>query len=112
MDVWVYGRVGVPLPLIYTPTRPYTHTPTHPIPMLLPYASDRPPRNPPLVVVSLVLFHFAVFGVVALSILTRGPDPAVVWYANLSLVPESLSWWAPLTYSVLHDGAFHLSSNM
>src|SRR5437879_6171440 len=80
--------------------------------MLLPYASDRPPRNPPLAVVTLVLLHFAVFGVIALSIAARGTDLAVVLYANLSLVPASIHWWSPITYSLLHDGVFHLSSNM
>ncbi len=80
--------------------------------MLLPYASDRPPRNPPLTVVTLVLLHFAVFGVIALNIATRGPERAVIWYANLSLVPGSIKWWSPLTYSLLHNSVFHLSSNM
>jgi membrane associated rhomboid family serine protease len=80
--------------------------------MLLPYASDRPPRNAPLTVVTLVLVHFAIFGVIALNIATRGPERAVIWYANLSLVPGSIKWWSPITYSFLHDSVFHLSSNM
>jgi membrane associated rhomboid family serine protease len=79
--------------------------------MLLPYASDRPPRNPPIVVPTLVLFHFALFGVIALLSLRNG-NALVVWYANLSLIPGALRWYAPLTYSFLHDGVFHLSSNM
>src|SRR5215472_16621826 len=80
--------------------------------MLLPYATDRPAKNPPVVAVSLILVNFAVFGLVALVIATRGPDLPVVWYANLSLVPDSIRWYAPFTYTFLHDGIFHLSSNM
>lgn len=80
--------------------------------MLLPYASDRPPRNPPLVTVSLVLIHFLVFGLVALVLAVRGPAAPVVWYANLSLVPGSLHWYALITYAFLHEDVLHLSANM
>lgn len=80
--------------------------------MLLPYASDRPPRTPPLAVVSLVLAHFAAFGLVALVMSVRGAQAAVVWYANLSLVPGALHWYSFLTYAFLHEDVFHLSANM
>src|SRR5262245_4252274 len=80
--------------------------------MLLPYASDRPPRNPPLATVALVLLHFLVFGLVALVLAVRGPSAPVVWYANLSLVPGSLHWYSFLTYAFLHENALHLSANM
>jgi len=80
--------------------------------MLLPYASDRPPRNPPLAVVSLVLAHFAAFGWIALIIASRGPERAAFWYANLSLIPGSLHWYAFVTYAFLHEDVFHLSANM
>ena len=80
--------------------------------MLLPYTTDRPPRNPPLAVVSLVLVHFAIFGIVALILGVRGSDAAVVWYANLSLVPHSFRPHTFLTYAFLHESLFHLSSNM
>lgn len=80
--------------------------------MLLPYASDRPPRNPPLVVVALVLLHFLVFGLTALILRVRGPGALVIPYANLSLVPAALHWYAPLTYAFLHEDIFHLSVNM
>jgi membrane associated rhomboid family serine protease len=80
--------------------------------MLLPYTTDRPPRNPPLAVVSLVLIHFAIFGIVALIMGVRGSDAAVVWYANLSLVPSSIRPHTFLTYAFLHESLFHLSSNM
>ncbi len=80
--------------------------------MLLPYSSDRPPRNPPLAVVSLVLTHFVVFGLVALVMRVRGPNSPVVWYANLSLVPGALHWYSFLTYAFLHEDVFHLSANM
>src|SRR5947207_4514850 len=80
--------------------------------MLLPYSSDRPPRNPPLAVVALVLIHFAVFGIIAAAIWLHRSDAAVRWYANLSLVPGSFRWYTLLTYSLLHDDIFHLSVNM
>jgi membrane associated rhomboid family serine protease len=80
--------------------------------MLLPYASDRPPRTPPLAVVSLVLAHFGAFGLVALLISVRGSQAAVVWYVNLSLVPGTLHWYSFLTYAFLHEDVFHLSANM
>lgn len=80
--------------------------------MLLPYASDRPPRNPPLVVVTLVLLNFLAFGLVALLLSLRGANAAVVWYANLSLVPASLQWHVLLTHAFLHEDVLHLSVNM
>ncbi len=79
--------------------------------MLLPYASDRPPRSRPIVVVSLVLANFLLFGIMAVG-LARRSDLPVVWFASLSLVPASIRWYAPLTYSFLHEDVFHLSSNM
>lgn len=79
--------------------------------MLLPYASDRPPRNPPFAVVALVWFNFAVFGVTLIPLL-MGSEVPVLWYTNLSLIPASLHWYAPLTYAFLHDNVFHLSVNM
>lgn len=80
--------------------------------MLLPYASDHPPRHPPLAVVALVLVHFLTFGLVALVITFRGPSSPVVWYANLSLVPGALHWYSFVTYGFLHEDVFHLSANM
>src|SRR2546421_2851534 len=80
--------------------------------MLLPYTTDRPPRNPPVAVVSLVLVHFAVYGIVALILSTRGADAAVIWYADLSLIPGSFRPHTFLTYAFLHESVFHLSSNM
>jgi membrane associated rhomboid family serine protease len=80
--------------------------------MLLPYASDRPPKNPPLVVVSLVLFHFLLFGLLALILRVRGVDAVIVWYANLSLVPAAIKWYTPLSYAFLHEDVLHLSVNM
>src|ERR1043165_7652441 len=80
--------------------------------MLLPYASDRPPRKPPFVVVALVLFQFLFLALVQIVISTKGPDLPVLWFANLSLTPASFHWWAPLTYSFLHENVFHLSANM
>jgi membrane associated rhomboid family serine protease len=80
--------------------------------MLLPYTSDRPPRQRPLAVVILVLFHFAVFGATALAITYEGTNAPVRWFAALSLVPVSLRWWAPFSYSFLHDSVPHLSANM
>jgi len=80
--------------------------------MLLPYASDRPPRNPPATVVTLVLLNFAVFGLVALALYLRREETAVIWYANLSLVPASLQWYTLLTHAFLHENVFHLSANM
>jgi membrane associated rhomboid family serine protease/TolA-binding protein len=80
--------------------------------MLLPYASDRPPKNPPLAVVTIVLFQFAVFGFVALVMAVRGPESAVRLYAGMSLAPAAFHWYAPLTYSFLHESVLHLSSNM
>jgi len=80
--------------------------------MLLPYASDRPPRNPPLAVVSLVLLHFALFGLVALVATLQGPEWPVLWYASLSLVPAMLRPWSLVTYSLLHEDVLHLSVNM
>jgi membrane associated rhomboid family serine protease len=80
--------------------------------MLLPYATDRPPKNPPLVVVALVLLNFVLFGIVALTLLKRDASSLVVMYANLSLTPSSLRWWAPITYAFLHEDVFHLSANM
>jgi membrane associated rhomboid family serine protease/outer membrane protein assembly factor BamD (BamD/ComL family) len=63
-------------------------------------------------VVGLVLAHFAAYGIVALILLVRGPDPAVVWYASLSLVPGSIQPHTLLTYALLHENVFHLSANM
>ncbi len=80
--------------------------------MLLPYTTDRPPRNPPIAVVCLVLVHFAVYGIVALILAVRGSDAAVLWYAGLSLVPGSIRPHSLLTYAFLHESVFHLSSNM
>jgi membrane associated rhomboid family serine protease/outer membrane protein assembly factor BamD (BamD/ComL family) len=80
--------------------------------MLLPYASDRPPKNPPIVVVTIVLIQFAMFGLIALIMSARGPGAAVALYANLSLAPAAFHWYAPLTYSFLHESVLHLSSNM
>jgi len=79
--------------------------------MLLPYASDRPPRNPPFAVVALVLFNFVVF-IVTLILLWMGSDAPVHWYAHFSLIPAALHWYALLTYAFLHDSVFHLSVNM
>jgi membrane associated rhomboid family serine protease len=81
--------------------------------MLLPYVSDRPPRNPPVVVLCFVFSHFLIFALMA-ALLARGSALPVVWFANLSLVPASLHlrWYAPLTYSFLHEDVFHVSSNM
>ncbi len=80
--------------------------------MLLPYQSDRPPAKPPIIVVSLVLVHYAVFGLVALSMALRGTDGVVLLYANFSLVPAALKWYAPFSYSILHESVVHLSANM
>src|SRR5579862_1002115 len=80
--------------------------------MLLPYASDRPPRTPPLVVVALVLANFAVFGLVAIMLRTRGPAIPILWFANGALVPSSPNWYAFLTYAFLHEDIYHLSGNM
>src|SRR5438445_7742803 len=80
--------------------------------MLLPYASDRPPKNPPIVVVVIVLLQYAFYGFVALIVEFRGEDAAVAMYANLSLTPATFHWYAPLTYSFLHASVLHLSSNM
>src|SRR5258706_2817357 len=80
--------------------------------MLLPYASDRPPKNPPIAVVSIVLLQFAFFGFVALVMAFRSEEAAVALYANLSLAPATFHWYAPLTYSFLHATVLHLSSNM
>jgi membrane associated rhomboid family serine protease len=82
------------------------------LPMLLPYASDRPPKNPPLVVVFIVLLNFVIFGLIAVMLRLRGEAPLVLWYANLSLTPSSLRWFTPLTYAFLHEDVFHLSLNM
>jgi membrane associated rhomboid family serine protease len=80
--------------------------------MLLPYASDRPPRNPPMIVVSLVLLHFLLFGLIALLRFGRNEQTVIVWYANFSLVPAMLRWYTPFTYGFLHEDVFHLSVNM
>jgi membrane associated rhomboid family serine protease/TolA-binding protein len=80
--------------------------------MLLPYASDRPPRNPPLTVVCLVLVNFLIFGLTAVMLSSRSESRLIVWWANLSLVPTSIRWYAPLTYAFLHQDVLHLSSNM
>ena len=80
--------------------------------MLLPYTTDRPPRNPPIGVVSLVLAHFVVFGLVWLIMGVRGADAAVIWYANLSLVPGSFRPHTLITYAFLHESVLHLSANM
>jgi membrane associated rhomboid family serine protease len=80
--------------------------------MLLPYASDRPPRNPPLTVVCLVLVNFLIFGLTAALLRSRGENRLIVWWANLSLVPSSIRWYAPLTYAFLHQDVMHLSGNM
>src|SRR5262249_27308343 len=58
------------------------------------------------------LLHFLLFGIAGLVMRLRGPDGLVVWYANLSLVPASLRWYAPLTYSLLHEDTLHLAVNM
>lgn len=79
--------------------------------MLIPVVSDRPSDKVPLTVVLLVLWHFLVFGIVAIAAVSSS-QAAVNWYANLSLVPSSLRWYSPLTYSLLHDDVFHLSLNM
>src|SRR2546423_14248488 len=80
--------------------------------MLLPYASDRPPKSPPLAVVCLVLVHFLVFGLVWLVLTVRGPAAPVIWYANLSIVPAMPHWYSFLTYAFLHDSALNVSANM
>src|SRR5687767_12213260 len=80
--------------------------------MLLPYTTDRPPRNPPVAVVCLVLAHFAVYGIVALILAVRGSDAAVLWYAGLSLVPGSIQPHSLVAYAFLHESVFRLSSNM
>src|SRR2546426_2673758 len=80
--------------------------------MLLPYASDRPPKTPPLATVILVLFNFSVFGMIAIVLAARGPAIPVALYANLSLVPGSLHIYSLLTYAFLHESLPHLSVNM
>ncbi len=87
--------------------------------MLLPYASDRPAARTPLTVVLLVLFHFAVMGLVWLVTAVRGPDDptrginmATAWYTNLAFVPALPHVWSCLSYSILHSDVFHLSVNM
>lgn len=80
--------------------------------MLLPYASDRPPRNPPLAVVTLVLLNFVVIGMIGVVIYARGDSLPVLWYANLGLIPSSIRWYSLVTYAFLHQDIFHLSGNM
>ena len=80
--------------------------------MLLPYASDRPPKRLPLAVVTLVLLNFFLFGLVALLLQTRSAIALIAWYTNLSLVPTAIRWYSPLTYAFLHEDVFHLSANM
>jgi membrane associated rhomboid family serine protease len=80
--------------------------------MLLPYTSDRPPKNTPVLVPILILANFFVFGITAVMIWHRGPETPVLWYANLSLVPNSLLFYSPVTYAFLHESAVHLSVNM
>ncbi len=80
--------------------------------MLLPYTSDRPPRNTPVLVPILILVNFLVFGITAMMLWLRGPDTPVLWYASFSLIPNSLRLYTPITYAFLHESAFHLSINM
>lgn len=80
--------------------------------MLLPYASDRPATRTPLTVVLLVLFHYLVLGLVWLIAVVRGPDAAVLWYADLAFIPAIPHVWSCLTYSMLHADVLHLSVNM
>ena len=80
--------------------------------MLLPYASDRPTARTPLTVALLVLFHYLALGLVWLIATVRGPDVAVVWYADLALIPAFPHVWSCLTYSFLHSDVLHLSINM
>src|SRR5437016_841131 len=95
----------------HTPILPYSHTSLLPS-MLLPYASDRPPKSPPLAVVFLVLLHFMVFGLVWFVLTVRGAAAPVIWYANLSIVPAMPHWYSFITYALLHDSALHVSLNM
>ena len=80
--------------------------------MLLPYSSNRPPRNPPITVVLLVLFQFAVFGAIAIGVNSSKSTIVMARYVDFSLVPGSFKWYAPFTYSFLHSSVFHLSINM
>lgn len=76
--------------------------------------SAGPPRESwmPLAVPLLVLVNFAAFGIVVLVLFTRGPDPVVRLFADFGLVPSHLRVYAPLTYSLLHENALHVSLNM
>lgn len=80
--------------------------------MLLPYASDRPPAREAVAVACIVLCSFAIMGLVALISAVRGPDIPIHWYTHLGMVPASLTWYAPLTYVLLHQDVWHLSTNM
>jgi membrane associated rhomboid family serine protease len=80
--------------------------------MLLPYATDARATQPPLAAVALILIHFAIFGIIALITLTRGPEAPTHWFAALSLVPASLRFYSVATYCLLHEDVFHLSANM
>ena len=79
--------------------------------MLLPYASDRPPKSPPISVALLVLFQFVVFGLVAAG-MHFDANRTLALYTNMGLVPGAFKIYSPFTYAFLHEDVFHLSVNM
>lgn len=80
--------------------------------MLLPYSSDRPPRNAPITVIILILFHYVLFGVFAIFWKLTNGNSLLVLFTDLSLVPYQMHWYSFLTYGFLHEDVFHLSVNM
>lgn len=63
-----------------------------------------------MAVVTIVLVQFAIFGTMA-GLLAAGRQTPIVWFANLSLVPSGIKWYAPLTYAFLHGNLTHVSVN-
>ncbi len=80
--------------------------------MLLPYSSDRPPRNVPITVIILILIHYLIFGVFAIFWKLTNGNSLLVLFTNLSLVPYQMHWYSFITYGFLHEDVFHLSVNM